>query len=68
MNEFNYGFGKPYGDDGKALFETPKWNVYMFGSKDDMGAVYIPRNKDVPCAIVRFAMRIIGCKWVKVGK
>ena len=37
-----------------------EWKMYLFGSRD---MIYVPEKGHVPNFIVRYAMRLIGCRW-----
>jgi hypothetical protein len=37
-----------------------EWKMYLFGSQD---MIYVPEKGHVPNFIVRYAMRLIGCRW-----
>jgi hypothetical protein len=39
-----------------------EWKMYLFGSRD---TIYVPEKGQVPNFIVRYAMRLIGCRWEK---
>lgn len=48
-----------------APVPEPEWKCYLYGSKN---VVYIPEKGTVPNFIVRYAMRLLGCRWVKNKK
>jgi len=50
------------GNSNEIPERDKEWKMYLFGSWD---TIYVPEKGKVPNFIVRYAMRIIGCRWEK---